>query len=214
MKAWSPVIRMARRSLYLLGVLILLSTVAVVGLRYWADNLKTTFTQLESSTQELQIQLDAKRDDLHNMRDHIARFEGLQKQGFVGAPDRAQWVEQLQASYQSLGLGGRISYQLQAPKTLGQEAALTDAAPVDATLPQSHDLKFELHGVHELDVLNLIQSYRSQVRGRFRVNACTLQDPKETGLSAQCELRFITVPLPPPADGAATPTPAVAPAGG
>ena len=80
----------------------------------------------------------------------------------------------------------------------------------DGTQPLAHDMKFELREVHEADVLNLIAAYRSQVKGRFRVNACALQDAKESGLTAQCSLRFITVPLPPPSPAADTAAPAPA----
>jgi len=207
MKDWKPVLYLARRSLLALAVVVLLCVVAVLGLNQLAGNLKTTLAQLQGNMQEQQTQLATKQNDLHNMRDHIQRFEALRAQGLLGTPDRAQWVEQLQTSYQDMGFGGRVAYQLQAPKPIGQAAAQAEAAaaaPVDSTQPLAHDLKFELRDVHEADVLTLIQAYRSQVKGRFRVNACVLQDPKETGLTAQCVFRFITIPLAPPTPAAGT----------
>lgn len=216
MNAWKPVLYLARSSLWALALVVLLCAVAVVGLDQLASNLKATLTQLQANTQEQQTQLAAKQDDLHNMRDHIQRFEALRAQGLLGTPDRAQWVEQLQTTYQDMGLGGRVSYQLQAPKPLGQDTASAEAAaaaPTDPAQPLAHDLKFELRDVHEADVLNLIQTYRNQVKGRFRVNLCALQDPKETGLTAQCVLRFVTMPIAPPtppapAEGTTPPAPA------
>ena len=212
MNAWKPVIMLARTSLLTLGLVVVLCAVAVVGLDQLAGNLRTTLAQLQGNTQEQQTQLAAKQEELHNMRDHIQRFEALRTQGLLGVPDRAQWVEQLQTSYQNMGFAGSVSYQLQAPKPLGQGSGQTEGIveATDGTQPMAHDLKFELRDVHEGDVLNLIAAYRSQVKGRFRVNACVLQDPKETGLSAQCSLRFITVPLPPtsPAAGTTAPAPA------
>ena len=213
MKAWKPVMRMARTSLLMLAVVVVLCAVVVVGLDQLAGNLKTTLAQLQGNTQEQQTLLAAKQEELLNMRDHIKLFETLRGQGLLGVPDRAQWVEQLQTSYQSLGLAGRISYQLQAPKPLAQANDPADAAAApmnDGTQPLAHDMKFELREVHEADVLNLIAAYRSQVKGRFRVNACALQDAKESGLTAQCSLRFITVPLPPPSPAADTAAPAPA----
>ena len=197
MNAWKPVLAGARGSLLALVLVLVLSGGAVAGLNYWVGSLQNTFTQVQGLHQEQQTQLTTKKDDLHNVRDHIQRFEILRAQGLLGVPERTHWVEQLQTNYQELGLPGHIVYQLQAPVPLGGGAAQPEAVPPNATQALAHDLKFELRDVHEADVLNLIQNYRNQVKGRFRVNACTLQDPKETGLTAQCVLRFISVPIAP-----------------
>lgn len=207
MNAWKPVLLAARGSVLALLLVLVVCGSAVLGMNYWVGTLHNTLTQVQSQHQEQQTQLATKQDDLHNVRDHIQRFEILRAQGLLGTPERTQWVEQLQNSYQALGLPGRIVYQLQAPVPLGADADPSAAAAPDAPQPLAHDLKLELRAVHEADVLNLIQNYREQVKGRFRVNACTLQDPKESGLTAQCVLRFISVPI----DPASAPPPGSAP---
>lgn len=58
-----------------------------------------------------------------------------------------------------------------------------------------HDMQFEMQDSVETEVLDLIDRFRGQAKGRFRVNACKLHDPKESGLTAQCALRFVTIPL-------------------
>ncbi len=210
MNAWKPVLAGARGSLLALLLVFVLCGGAVAGLNYWVGSLQNTLTQVQGLHQEQQTQLATKKEDLHNVRDHIQRFEILRAQGLLGVPERTLWVEQLQTNYQDLGLPGRIAYQLQAPVPLGGGAVPTDAAAANPTQALAHDLKFELREVHEVDLLNLIQNYRDQVKGRFRVNACTLQDPKETGLTAQCVLRFISVPIAPapPAPPGSEPVPA------
>lgn len=205
MNAWKPVLMGARGSLLALILVLALCACAVLGMNYWVGSLQNTLAQVQSLHQEQQTQLTAKQDDLHNVRDHIQRFEILRAQGLLGAPERTLWVEQLQTNYQELGLPGRIVYQLQAPVPLGADAGQPGATPALA-----HDLKLDLRDVHEADVLTLLQNYRDQVKGRFRVNACTLQDAKETGLTAQCVLRFISVPIAPaqPAPQGNVPAPA------
>lgn len=209
MNAWKPVLLAARGSVMALLLVLVLCGGAVAGLNYWVGSLQNTLMQVQGLHQEQQTQLTTKKEDLHNVSDHIQRFEILRAQGLLGAPERTHWVEQLQTNYQELGLPGRIAYQLQAPVPLGGAAAPAEAAAPSATQALAHDLKFELREAHEVDVLNLIQNYRDQVKGRFRVNACTLQDPKDTGLTAQCVLRFISVPIAPtqptPQGGASAP---------
>lgn len=196
MKAWQPIFHLARKSLYLLGIALVLSIAVVVGLQYWATQVNTALTQLQASAQAQQDQLAVKQDDLLNMRDHIKRFDTLRDQGMLGSPDRAQWVEQLQASYAAIGFGGRIAYQLQAPQPLVNAAAQTNGEDGEGSPPLFHDLKIEVRQAHEADLINLVDNYRATVKGRFRVQSCVLDDAKEDGLSANCVLRFVSVPLP------------------
>lgn len=205
MKAWQPILRLARKSLYMLGIVLVLCVVVVVGTESWATKVNAALAQLQASVQAQQDLLTVKQNDLLNMRDHIKRFETLRTQGMVGAPDRAQWVEQLQTSYQAMGFGGRIGYQLQAPQPLVDAAAQAAGTEGEGPAPQSHDLKFEMRDGHEGDLINLIRNYRDTVKGRFRVQSCALDGAKEEGLNANCVLRFFSVPPPPPVAQAEAP---------
>ena len=209
MNGWKSIFLAARRSLVALGVLALLCTAGVVALYALADSLATQVAQLGSAVQDQRGQLAQKQENLRNVRSHIERYERLRSQGLTGAPDRAQWVEELLASHARLGLTLPLIYQLQVPKTVVEANAAatvaTAAVPIDGTSeePLAHDLQFELRDVHEGDVMRLIQDFRSHVKGRFRVNSCTFADPLALGMRAQCVLRFVTVPLPKPIDPAA-----------
>ncbi len=199
MNEWKPILRLARRSLITLLIVVVLSAAAVYGLGSLAESLKSSVVQMQGTTQELQAQLDTKRDNLLKVTKHIQRYEELRTKGLIGMPDRPQWVEDLQRSYQHIGFDDFLKYQLQAPKPLNTGGV--EPAPVTAdaasTEPLAHDLQFEMSNVHELEVFGLINDYRGRVKGRFRVNSCNLRDPKETGLTAQCVLRFLTIPLAP-----------------
>lgn len=202
MKAWQPIFRLARRSLYLLGIVLVLSVAVVAGLEYWAAKVNVALVQLQASAQAQQDKLTTKQDDLRNMQGHIKRFEVLRAQGMLGTPDRAQWVEQLQTSYAAIGFGGQIAYQLQAPKPLMNATAQANGGDAEGSQPLFHDLKIEMRQGHEADLINLIANYRATVKGRFREQSCTLDNAKEDGLNANCVLRFVSVPLPLPASPA------------
>ncbi len=203
MNDWSPILRAAKRSLVALAVVGVVSAVAVLGLQWWSDSLKSEVTQQQMAVQSQRAQLSSKQEDLRNVRSHIKRFEALRAQGLVGTPDRPMWVEELQASHARMGLRSALVYQLQVPKTVVDINAGTLATPSGASLPDGttneplfHDLQLEVRETHEDELLQLIQDYRQHVVGRFRVNACTFMEANENGLKAQCVLRFVTVPLP------------------
>ncbi|MBC7916795.1 MAG: hypothetical protein H7Y28_03200 [Rhodoferax sp.] len=209
MNAWSAVLQKARRSLIMLAVVVVLCGASVYGLGLLATNLQQHLASQQSSLQEQQALLERYQNDLSNVRTHIKAYEKLREQGLVGEADRAQWVEQLQASHMRLGLPGSISVQLQAAKPLANTDAPADppADPASAIVPMSHDLQFEIREVHEGELLALLQDFRANVRARFRVESCQLRDPTDSGLTATCTLRFVTIPA---TIAAQSPTPATA----
>lgn len=203
MNSWKPIMLLARRSLWLLAGVVAFSVALVFGLRYLASHLNTGVAQLQSTLQTQKELQDSRESDLLNVRANIQRYQQLREQGLVANPDRALWLEQLQESHQQLGLLGGLALQLQAPKPL---ASMTEpVAEAELPAPLMHDLQFEMRDTLETEVLALIHDYREQATGRFRVNACKFQDPKDSGLTAQCVLRFVSIAPPTPSPPTAVP---------
>lgn len=201
MNEWKTVLVPAKRSLVVLVLACVVGIGVVLGLRHSAGDFRNALLQMQAAVQEQQAQLEIRQSDLLNIHDNIARFEALRAQGLVGDPDRALWVEQLQASYKRLGLPGTVAVELSAARPLpGKDAANAQAVAANPpsappTGPMAHDLQFGVRDVLETEVLALIDDFRAQAKGRFRLNACKLHTPVGTGLSAQCQLRFISMPL-------------------
>ncbi|MDK9703701.1 MAG: hypothetical protein OEL20_11230 [Sulfuritalea sp.] len=197
------VFKRARRPLNLLAGAIFLSLTLVFGSIYGRDALKNSVTQSRVRLATLQPDLTAKQQDLIMIQTHIGPFRAFREQGLVGRADREGWVEQLVASREQLGLPDNLSYLLKQPQAI-TEPGVGTPAPADPAamaqggaapdVPATHDLDFELTGIHELQLLDFLDHYRTKVHGRFRVQACHLADPRQTGLWAQCTLRFFSLP--------------------
>lgn len=182
----------ARRQLYVLAAVAVIVLALVVGSNYLRNHIQEGVDQEGNQLSAQKALMTQKELDLNNIQIHIDQFRSLKKQGLVGAADREGWAEQLVASRQALGLGGvRLSYTLAPPQAL--DAAAEDAA-VDPSAPLRHDLVIELQGIHEVELLNLLQDYKSHVNGQFRVESCHLSNPEPAGLAATCALRFFTLP--------------------
>jgi hypothetical protein len=192
------VFRGARPSLNLLGGAIFLSLTLVFGSIYGRDSLKKGLAQRHSQLSTQRPNLAAKQQDLRNIQTHIDQFRAFRVQGLVGRADREGWVEQLVLSREQLKLADTLSYTLKPPQAM-TDAATPDpvaAAAANPNAPTTHDLDFELKGIHELELLALLQDYRVRVHGSFRMQSCRLGEPDETGLFAQCTLRFFNFPEP------------------
>lgn len=198
------ILLLARRSLVVLAVAVAMGLALLLGSRFFKDRMRDELAQAQQAEGANQASLAQKQTDLANLQAEISRFAVLRQQGLVGKAERETWAEQLVASRQRSGLPDTLSYTLHAPKPIAAQAGPStgaEAAPVaDApgmaapSGPQYHDLDLELNNIHEEELLALLQDYQAQVKGRFRVNACTLSARTETGLSARCTLRFFTLP--------------------
>jgi len=185
----------ARRPLNVLAGAIFLSLTLVFGSIYGRDTLRNSLAQSRSQLDALRPDLTAKQQDLRNVQAHIEQFRAFRAQGLVGLPDREGWVEQLVASREQVLLPDSLSYVLKPPQAMTDatipESAAASAAKPDA--PATHDLDFELGGVHEQELLDFLHDYRAKVHGRFRVQTCQLR-ATPTGLLTQCTLRFFSLP--------------------
>jgi hypothetical protein len=201
MTASNSMLIAARRSLIVLAVALTVTAGVFFVTRYLADRAKNQTLQLEQQKIQGDATLQQKQVDAASLREGIDLFEALRAQGMVGSPDREAWVEQLVATRERMGLPNTLTYILQPPKPLIQQGSEFASAAVDSGAdpdapsgPVFHDLDFKISGIHEGELLVLLSTYQSHVKGRFRVNTCALSAPQEAGLSASCTLRFFTLP--------------------
>ena len=203
MNEYKPVLLLARKSLISLGMVVAVCLALAIGLGQLVESLQASVAKIQTSLQEQKTLLDTKQTDLSNVREHIQQYSALRAQGFVGEPDRALWVEQLQESYRRAHLPGDLLVELSVPKPLaGGAAPGTPGAPAGGVADTSqaealaHDLQFEMANAVETDVLRLIQDYQAEAKGRFRVNMCKVSGPAVNGFTAKCVLRFVSMPSP------------------
>lgn len=196
MSEWKPVFKESQASMIIMGVILISSVLAIWSSRNISSRFTKESVQLTNELQQKILQLDTQQADVKNMQNHIARYETLRKQGLVGEPDRALWVEQMQESRKRLKLPETFAVELKAAKPIGSsgDSSGSQALQVDPQQALWHDLQFEIRDVHEIDVLRLVQDFRDNVKGRFRVHTCKMDEPKNTGLVAICTLRFVTIP--------------------
>lgn len=188
------VFKRARRPLNLLAGAIFLSLTLVFGSIYGRDSLKTSLAQSRIELGAQQPNLTAKQQELRNIQAHIGQFRAFRTQGLVGSADREGWVEQLVASREQLKLADTFSYILKPPQAMTDVATPDPAAAMNPDATATHDLDFELKGIHEQELLAFLQDYRTRVHGRFRVQSCRFSEPTQAGLLAQCSLRFFNLP--------------------
>lgn len=211
MSPWRTIVQRALPSLLTLAVAILVALAVAIGSAHLEDLRRADFQQHHGQTHNLRSTLEAKQADLAYLQDHIALFRSLQQQGLTRSPERENWIDQLMAARQNLALPDTMTYALLAAKpVVDASAAATDAPPdaapdaasaMPAGVPLAHDLDISLRHIHEGELLALLKRFQASITERFRVQSCKLSSPQADGLTADCTLRFFSLP----------PTPANAP---
>jgi hypothetical protein len=158
-------------------------------------------TEVQSRLGALQIERDQLEQSLAMLEANLERFRALQRGGFVGSGDRIAWTEALLRVRQRLGLPD-IAFELAAQQMLEPVAAdpalveLGGQTPSDSG-PIAHDLRFQAAGLHEGELLAVLEGLQAEAVGFFRPQRCQLQRATQGGgLEVDCSLRWITY-LPP-----------------
>jgi hypothetical protein len=208
MNPWRAILLRARPSLIILVCAILVALALTIGSGYVESQRRAEFQLHHIQTNSLRNNLGARQKDLAYLEGHIALFRTLQKQGLTSPPAREGWVEHLLAARRDLHLPDTLVYALPPPAPLVSDSAEGGAAaPVDAgpDTPLTHDLNISVRDVHEDELLALLSRFQASINERFRVQSCSLSSPTPTGLTAECTLRFFTLPPAPSAASGTTP---------
>lgn len=139
--------------------------------------------------QNAQAELAARRADVDALaleggaiERAIEAYRSLQRKGFVGRADAIALAERLQASARARGLDAP-SFEL--------TAVAEDAGQEPGGRLQRFDLKVQWQGLHEEELVALLEDIARSRLGALEVRRCRLQRAAESaGLVAVCMLRW------------------------
>lgn len=194
------ILKKSKAGLSALAAALLVGAAAITASLAFRDQTLSALAAARQAEDSTKSVTEQKEQSLKRLTSEIERYRALEKKGLVGVPDRTGWTEQFLASQKQLAIPDSLTYTLQPPKPLADQANAAASPPEPANpdapkpaTPLVHDLEFALTGTHETEVLKLIQDYQARVNGRFRVNNCTFGTPTPKGMSANCTLRFFTL---------------------
>lgn len=188
-------------ALWLPGMLLLCALLMLLANGLTQHQLNQQRKQFQQQQQRLLKQQNALRQqqlDKDFLHQHAGEIQQLRELGLLRTPQRKLWIEQLLAVHQQLALPATLSYTLapaQAIASASLPTATNQPAPPDSLW--QHELHIDLRDIHEvelLEFLELLGQYTRAVNAPFQLRACQLSQPKSTGLHAQCQLRFFSLP--------------------
>lgn len=190
----TSIVRQSRLGLITLATTMTVGIFAFWGMTSFEQNVRLELSTFQTRETGEKAKLKEKDAELALLKANFAKFEALRESGLAGNADREGWAETLLKVHKNKDLPDTLGYTLLAPVPLPGVEPSPTVAPA-----QSHDMTLTLDGIHEGELLDLLNSYEQQVKGKFRVQSCQLTSPSSKGLTASCLLRFFNQPLTPPA---------------
>lgn len=118
----------------------------------------------------------------------LARYRDVAAGGVFGDTDAVAWAEALLAAAAARRLPAP-SFDIGPREPLAADAVAGEREPQ----VQVQTMRFSVRGLHEEDLLGLLQSLRGA--GAFRVEQCRLQrGADDAGLTAECTLHWLVWP--------------------
>lgn len=138
-------------------------------------------------------QLTTANEDRKNMATYADEYALLEEGGVIGDGSRMDWLEGLEQLRQH-HLVPAFRY------TIAPQKPYTPALPINSEMfdIQYSEMKLEFDLLHEGQLLNFFSAMRSNIKGHYQLQGCTLQrstsdSALKSGLQAECRGGWITL---------------------
>jgi hypothetical protein len=156
-------------------------------------NLRTAQRQLNDA----RSRLTAARQDQENLSVYATEYGALEEQNIIGDEHRLDWIEGLE-KLRRLNLAIDFRYNIAPQKIYAPQPA------IDSGSFNIHysEMKLQFDLLHEGQLLAFFAALRSQIKGQYQLEGCTLQRndiaedaaaPMATHIKAECSGGWITL---------------------
>lgn len=125
------------------------------------------------------------------LNEYLPHYRAFQAQGFIGPPQRLQWLETLYASVNHHMLP--LATFTISPTAIANE---TNTTYVDATLAMKvTPMRLDFSLLHEGDFYRLLSTMQTQAKGLYSAQRCDIRrtDEETVGFKGQCDLLWYSL---------------------
>lgn len=159
-----------RWSLSALCASILLSSVILYSNSEYADSTQKDRRAAQSQMNDARNRLTMARQDQENLSVFSQKYDTLEKNKIIGDDHRLDWMEGLE-KLRNQNLVINFRYNIAPQKTYAPQPAI-DSGNFDIHYSETK-LQFDL--LHEGQLFNFFDALRSQIKGWYQLEGCTMQ---------------------------------------
>ncbi|MBI5438710.1 MAG: hypothetical protein HY936_07145 [Nitrosomonadales bacterium] len=193
MKFFKTDFPLIRRSVLMACASALSGITVLYGSSQYAEHAQESRHNAQRLLNEAQNRLAATRQDQENMLVYSGEYGALEEHKIIGDEQRLDWVEGFEKLRQQ-NLVTDFRYNIAPQKNY---AAIPVANSGNFHVRYS-EMKLHFDLLHEAQLLNFFDALRSQVKGRYQLESCTLQrgtadSNNSSRLKAECSGGWITL---------------------
>jgi hypothetical protein len=168
------------------------------------DNARASLAKRESELRQARLKIQNAGEEKELISRYLAPYQQLARAGFVGEEQRITWLDSLRAANEEARIFG-VEYDLSAQRPYAYAAEFNTGQ----LLLQESVMHLRFGMLHEEDLPRFLDALARRGGGFFTVDDCVVRRLKndadftltvEAKLSAECNLRWLTVRPPGPGD--------------
>ena len=182
-----------------LAILVIISVFSIAGIIVSRNNLQQADLALknqQTTLNQAQHRFRQSGEEKDIIIRHLPAYRELEKQGFIGAEHRINWLDALRTTNQAHQMFG-VEYQIAAQQPYPTGAGI-DSGPFQ--LRQS-PMKLSFKLLHEGDLMRFFTTLAQLKVGVFTIEECDLQRAGnniptiryQPTLQAECQLNWLTI---------------------
>jgi hypothetical protein len=165
------------------------------------DNAKRTLSQREAQLRDARLRIQNAGEEKEMIANYLATYQQLAKAGVVGDEQRINWLDSLRMANEEARIFG-VEYDI------GTQKPYVYAAEFNAgqLLLQESVMQLRFRLLHEEDLPRFFNALGRYGGGAFSIDQCTMRRMRmgdldkslQPNLSAECEVRWLTIRPPAP----------------
>ena len=186
-----------RRSILAICASALVSAVILYGSSEYAESAQDDWRNAQTMLNEARNHLATARQDQENMAIYAGEYGALIEQKIIGDDQRLDWMEGLEKIRLKNPVTG-FHYHIAPQKIYASQP------PIDSGNFDIHysEMKLQFDLLHEAQLLNFFDALRTDIKGWYRLEGCTMQragadnedgQTTATRLKAECSGGWITL---------------------
>jgi hypothetical protein len=192
-----------RMPLIVLAITIVTAGAVIYSSSTILQSARHLLTQRESELRQARLRIQNAGEEKEMIGRYLVPFQQLSQRGLVGEEQRINWLDNIRVANETAGVFG-VEYEI------GVQRPYVYAPEFNAgqVLLQESLMQLKIRLLHEEDLPRFLTTLARRGGGFFTVDQCMLRRLKtesertlqfQPNLSAECDLRWITI-KPPPAE--------------
>jgi hypothetical protein len=193
--------QLMRLSIAAISASVILGGLVLYGSQQYAEYTQKNFRIAQNQMNDARNRLEAAHQDQGNLAVYAKDYSVMEERKIIGDDHRLDWMEGLDKLRQQ-NLAVDFRYSITPQKNYAPQPAI-DSGSFDI---HYSEMKLQFDLLHEGQLLNFFSALRSQIKGQYQLDGCTMQrtaagdrdsddiDPSTTThLKAQCSGGWITL---------------------